>query len=106
MTTQEDSQREAFSAGYKAGWKARGEYIRDYRNSLTGSSFGLGLMFLGGAMLVTVVLLGIINAISVIDLIIPLSIVTGIAAIGTYIDKLENASLAKKQAEFKEKWGE
>lgn len=96
----------SFSDGYKAGWKARGEYIRDYRNANNGSAIGLGLMLVGAMAFSCIGVAAIMYAPPLLEAIIPLLISLGIGVAGYFINKLETKSYQKRQAEFKEKWGD
>ena len=96
-----------FREGYKAGWKARGEYIQDYREAQSGSAFGMSLMFIGGFMFTAFVVAGIFVPGVVIARVVTTSLVAvGIGVAGYFIDRTETKSYKKRQAEFKEKWGE
>jgi hypothetical protein len=96
----------AFSDGYKAGWKARGEYIRDYRDSHSGTSFGLALMMIGGLALACIIVAAIAYAAPIAKFV-PTALFIVIPMIaGYFIDKFENKNYAKKQKVFKEKWGD
>jgi len=100
------SEKEAFSAGYEAGWKARGEYIRDCRNARSGTGFGIALMMLGGMTLVMFLVMPFIMTV-VIERVITASLVAlSVMIVGYFINKLESESYNKKQAEFKDKWGD
>lgn len=97
-----------FHEGYRAGWKARGEYIRDYREAQSGSSFGIAFMVLGA--LVFAALLSTLITIPFTTFNIAVGIQTllvavGIGIAGYFIDRAETKSYKKRQAEFKEKWG-
>lgn len=104
--TSKDELKEAFSAGYQSGWKARGEYITDYRNSITGTSIGMALMMLSGMVFVIFALTPFFYAV-VAERIITMLLVTALMFVaGYFINKAETKSYAKKQTEFKEKWGD
>jgi hypothetical protein len=101
----EVNEKEAFSAGYEAGWKARGEYIQDYRKAQSGSSFGLALMLIGGMSLIMFVSMPFIMSV-IIERVITASLVAVLIIAGGYfINKAENKSYNKKQNDFSEKWG-
>ncbi len=102
----EATQKEAFSAGYEAGWKARGEYIRDYRNSLSGTSLGLGIMMIAGLMGLMFIMTSIFMPVVPERAVIAVLVSVGFFVLGWYINKKEDVSFKKKQAEFKDKWGE
>ena len=98
-----------FREGYRAGWKARGEYIRDFHKSISGTSFGIALMVLGA--LVFAALLSTVITIPFATFNIAVGIQTLLVAVcigvaGYFIDRAETKSYKKRQAEFKEKWGE
>lgn len=98
-----------FREGYRAGWKARGEYIRDYHKAQSGTSFGIGLMALS-ALVFAAVLSTIISipfaTFNVAVAIQTLLVAVGVGVAGYFIDRAETKSYKKRQAEFKEKWGD
>jgi Na+/proline symporter len=96
----------AFSDGYKAGWKARGEYILDYRNANTGIAVGLALMLMGAMAFSFIGVAAIAYAPPLSEAIIPLLVSLGIGVAGYFINRLEAKSYQKRQDQFKEKWGD
>jgi uncharacterized protein YqhQ len=100
------SEKEAFSAGYEAGWKARGEYIRDCRNARSGTGFGLALMLIGGMFFAAFAFTSFFMAVVIERVVVAAMISLAVAAVGYFINKLESKSYNKKQAEFKDKWGD
>lgn len=87
----------AFSDGYKAGWKARGEYIRDYNASIVGTSFGLSLMMLGAFVFTIFVATAIFMPVIVERVAIALLCAAAVIAMGYCVNKLENKSLLRSK---------
>lgn len=101
----EVNEKEAFSAGYEAGWKARSEYSRDYRKAQSGTSFGLALMLIGVTCVICIIIAAFVYAPPISKVVAPLLIFGVPTVAGYFIDKLETNSYNKRLAEFKEKWG-
>jgi hypothetical protein len=99
----------AFSDGYKAGWKARGEYIQDFHKSISGTSLGIGLMVLSAVVVAGVLATALTIPFATFNIAVAIQtllVATGIGVAGYFIDRAETKSYKKRQAEFKAKWGD
>jgi hypothetical protein len=102
-------EKEAFSAGYKAGWKSRGDFIEDYRNAHSGTSFGVAMIALGLAIIVSLLLMPVIFvevSFSLSAIIWPVLISAGVSTLGYFINKIEAKRYNAKVTDFNEKWGQ
>ena len=98
----------AWLNGYDAGWKARGEYIRDYQEANSNTSLGLVFMIFGIGMCLAVITIAVITpaaALNVTNFFILIGIFGVISVAGYFINRVETVSAAKRKAAFLDKWG-
>lgn len=97
-----------YNEGFRNGWKARGEYIQDYRKAHNGTAGGIGLMLISsmfsiGMIVVAFFVIGIehVNIANFIKLEIGCWVVFALAV---WLHRWETRDYQKRQNDFNKKW--